>query len=143
MSVQATLFGSVPVAALEPGILEVPDVGVRGARCVPCPEPSCAAPVGSPCKRPSGHDYYGSSQGAVHASRRELAGRVRIAGLACALCGTPDGPDHYVAPVSPSAEAEGLGLAGVQACQSCVQARAEAGGQPYAPVYGYGTGVEA
>lgn len=38
------------------------------ARAVACP--SCAAPVGGPCKRPSGYTIPG---GGVHVERRDLA----------------------------------------------------------------------
>lgn len=38
------------------------------ARAVACP--NCLAPIGSPCKRPSGYTIPG---GGVHAERRDLA----------------------------------------------------------------------
>lgn len=75
-------------------VLDVPFEGHFGPRCVECP--TCGAGKGAYCKRPSGH------QGPVvafHASRQRLAGRVRLVGLACQLCGTEDRPGRYVAPI--------------------------------------------
>lgn len=76
-------------------VLDVPFEGHFGPACVACP--TCHVLVGAYCKRPSGH------QGplvAFHASRQRLAGRVRLVGLRCHICGTEDRPGRFVAPIT-------------------------------------------
>lgn len=119
MSVQVGLdgqpVGAQPVAPLP--AVDLAFAGFFGAKAVACPASSCKVPAGAWCMRPSGHS---GPFVAFHRERRELAGRVRLVGLACQGCGTPDGPGAYVCPVRQSPEADELGLAGKLLCRPCV-----------------------